>query len=212
MILWYPISSSFNLLIRSFTRGSQSARPLITTLPSFLHGASGVNVGDSVIWIMGGYNSVTDIKEVWIYNITDHTFTLTDSLPLERSYQSSVNVGGCIYSVGGNNNNAPQVTTELLQNCAPIFLGVAEKKPESSRPYSITSSTSEFQLLLKKNAGGEHAAIKLIDMQGRTVITRSSGSDGKITLYAAEVSPGKYIVVVAIDRESFLEKWSAANY
>ena len=184
----------------------------IPSLPMPLHGSAGAAVGDSLIWILGGYSGGFDQNKVWIYNINDQTYTAADTLPVERSYHGAVNAGGCIYSVGGNNNNAPWVGVELLQNCSPNFpAGVSENKSADLRPYTIISSPTTFQVNLKSVHLNKPAAVRLVDMQGRTFITKSAGGDGKISFTKDDVAPGKYIVLISIDQSSFTEMWMAVE-
>jgi N-acetylneuraminic acid mutarotase len=222
MNFWYGVIVNANNTIYRFGGGGYSAPVTsahkydkvndtwipVPSLPVPLHGAAGANVGDSLIWIIGGYNN-GDMNKVWVYNINNQSYTLTDSIPLERSYHSAVNAGGCIYSVGGNNNGAPHVSLEMLQNCSPNFpAAVSENKTAASKPYTIITSPSDFHLQLKQNFPARLAAVKLVDMQGRMVITRAIGNDRSISLSSDEVLPGKYIVLVAVDNASFVEQWT----
>jgi N-acetylneuraminic acid mutarotase len=184
----------------------------LNSLPMQLHGSAGAGVGDSLIWIIGGYSGGNDLKEVWIYNINDQTYTLTDSLPLERSYHAAVNAGGCIYSVGGNHNGAPQVGTELLQNCTPNITSVLKTKNREVKPYSIVTSHSDFYLSLNSIAIQKSPVVKLIDMQGRILLTKSIGGDGRINFGSDEVEQGKYIVEIVIDQKRFLEEWMVSKF
>jgi len=176
----------------------------IPSLPMPLHGSAGACVGDSLIWILGGYSAGLDQDKVWIYNINDQTYTITDSLPLERSYLSSVNAGGCVYSVGGNNNGAPQVQVQLLQNCSPNFpAAVTENRKDKEKPYSAIVTPSKFELQ------SDHGAIaaRLVDMLGKTIQELTAGQGEKISFDAAGIHQGKYLVMIVSGEELFVEKW-----
>lgn len=185
----------------------------IPSLPMALHGAAGANVGDSLIWILGGYNNGNDQDKVWIYNINSQTYSLTDSLPVARSYLSSVNAGGCIYSVGGNNNGVPQVGVSLLQNCTPNFPAVVNPiLIDNTKPYSILATSSYFQLRLNVASGIQYAAVRLIDMTGKTVLSNAPvNGDHPFVINGNGLSTGMYLVLISSGSNSWVEQWMVAR-
>ena len=185
----------------------------LPSLPMALHGAAGANVGDSLIWILGGYNNGSDQDKVWIYNINSQTYSLTDSLPVPRSYLSSVNAGGCIYSVGGNNNGVPQVGVSLLQNCTPNFpAGVYPTKYDPAKPYSIVSTPSFFQLQFNVASGIKSVAVRLIDLSGKTILSNApvNGSHS-VVINSNDLAAGMYLVLISSGINSCVEQWIVAR-
>jgi hypothetical protein len=218
MNFWYGVIVSANNTIYRFGGGGYAAPTTaahqydkvndtwtsIPSLPMPLHGSAGANIGDSLIWILGGYSAGLDQNKVWIYNINDQTYTPADSLPLERSYLSSVNAGGCVYSVGGNNNGAPQVQVQLLQNCSPNFPAeISEDRQVNSKPYSTIITPAKFEL----QSDHEPVTVKIIDMLGKTVCEQAAGTGEKILFEASGIHQGKYLVMIVSGGELFIEKW-----
>ncbi|MEO8088102.1 MAG: hypothetical protein ABI763_14865 [Bacteroidota bacterium] len=223
MNFWYGVIVSANNTIYRFGGGGYAAPTAaahvynmlndnwtaIPSLPMALHGAAGANVGDSLIWILGGYSNGNDRDEVWIYNINAQTYTATDSLPLARSYLSSVNVGGCIYSVGGNNNGASWVGVSLLQNCTPNFPAHIESTDNGNqKPYSLFSNGDSFSLQFTKETRSLPVAIKIVDMNGKSIISRvNDKGDGKISISNETLSSEMYLVLISIGNNSYVEQW-----
>ena len=220
MNFWYGVIVSANQTIYRFGGGGFAAPTSaahvydkvndswtsLPPLPMPLHGSAGANVGDSLIWILGGYSGGNDLDKVWIYNINAQTYTASDSLPIARSYHSSVNAGGCIYSVGGNNNGAPQVGVELLQNCSPNFPATVDAAGKT-KPYSLSVSGSQFQLTLNEAMGVQKSAARVIDMHGRDVLANRFSGDGRLTFDGSVLSAGMYLVLISVNGNSFTEQW-----
>jgi N-acetylneuraminic acid mutarotase len=221
MNFWYGVIVSANSTLYRFGGGGYAAPTAAahvydkvndswTPLPSLpvpLHGAAGTNDGDSVIWILGGYSSGNDRKEVWKYDINAQTYTLTDSLPVERSYLSSVTAGGCVYSVGGNNNGFPQVGVSMLQNCTPNFPASIDDREDQQKPYFFLSSNSFMKVQLN-DASLKQAAVRLVDMQGKTVWEQViQGQGGSVLLHNENFAPGMYLALIAIGNSSYVEQW-----
>jgi len=221
MDFWYGVIVSANNSIYRFGGGGYTAPATaanvydkvndtwinIPRLPVALHGAAGTNIGDSLIWIMGGYNG-GDLDEVWIYDINAQTYTLTDSLPIPRSYHSAVNIGGCVYSAGGNHNGAPQVEVSLLQNCSPNFTAVQETKSGDTKPYLFSGTFSHLQVQLTEGSKSKPSAVKIVDMHGRTVVSLPFGKpDGSFSFNGSDLSAGMYLVLIAVGDNSYVEQW-----
>jgi N-acetylneuraminic acid mutarotase len=188
-------------LAHSYDKLNDAWTPL-PNLPLALHGLDGALVNDSLIFLTGGYNQA-DKNYVWIYNIRSKTYTVNKSLPIARTYHSTVTIDNCIYSVGGNNNTFPYVNITLLKLCpgsSPLQVQTVEK----AKPYQLVQTPGYLELELRSGTGS--AEIFIADISGKSIY-RVNTEDGHVKIESAGFTPGMYMVNIECDGLYYTEKW-----
>ncbi len=146
---------------------------ILPKLPDGSHGLSGVAMGDS-IYLLGGYN-IFPLKEVWIYNIDSQTYSQGLELPEERNYHRTVNIGDCIYVVGGSGYH-DSLQTMLLRYCLGSEDDTTTTKIEQvySNDLILQTFQGKIEIMVPANISGKDLEISVFDLLGRTVYSESN--------------------------------------
>ncbi len=177
----------------------------IANLPQALHAPAASNIGDSAIFITGGYNAGENLKKVWIYNVRKDIYHVSEPFETGRSYHSLVTINGCLYSVGGSNDLVENTGVSLLKYCPPMFPLSDRADALQSRPRVIKNS--EF-FRVEKDAGvQDKVSISMYNQLGQNILDRQFGAHDVIQLNASEYTESVYFVYVTVGTDSWTEKW-----
>jgi len=79
---------------------------------------------------------------------------------------------------------------------------------DNVKPYSIIAASSYFQLQFNVTAGIQSAAVMLIDMTGKTVVSNAQvNADHSIVINGNGLSTGMYLVLISSGSNSWVEQW-----
>ena len=183
----------------------------LPNIPEAAHAINGAALNDTLICIAGGYANGIPKAKVWIYNTSTQTYSPSDSFPIARDYHSMALAGGCVYSVGGDNTAFPNVGVSLIKNCSPnIITSVQAIENQIQKPYSVIITPNSFQLHLNSVSSQASAAIKLIDISGRTVLFQML-KDEELSLSSKQFIPGIYFVLLVVGEQYYIQQWAVSR-
>lgn len=220
---WYGAIVSVNHVIYRFGGGGFTAPTAachkynasadnwtnLTDLPNGLHAVAGTAMGDSAIYLSGGYYNGAEQKSTWIYDIKKNTYYVGEPYESGRNYHSLVTIGNCIYSVGGNNDLYPNTGVSLLKYCPPAFpLNVIE--PESEKLYTVVKTPALLKITFNHILANP-MDIFVYDSKGTLVNHQSSYLQTDFELSGENLPQALYIIRVQSGAKVFTEKWLSGN-